>query len=147
LSIPLLGDQTPSSEDEKMSQRACRSTDQLRSEFLDKALSSFDRMFAAERQDELIGLLERENLSIELSDELGRLLLQAHLENESASAPTKEVRCPKCRKAARWIEDKAPEERRFLCERGEISISRTRYKCDPCRITFFPHGPSVRTGD
>lgn len=123
----------------------------LRQEWLQRSEAAFERMFAAEHQDELITFAQREEMACAVSRELGAWLLESHAETDRSVRPVEAEppRCPKCKQVAERVTKKkaALPERRLTSAVGEVRLRREQWRCRRCRIIFFSAGPAAGVGD
>lgn len=117
--------------------------------FLNKARDVYRSVFDADQQDQLITLTQRENRILEKTAELERWLLEQHLAADSArtfdAINVRVTCCPKCHKpGVPEKEDLVP--RRIKTRAGKHQFERCKYKCQACRLVFFPLGRQIKSG-
>ena len=128
--------------------------DALRARWMGRMEAAFERMFAENRQEELVTLTEREDMAVAIGKELAAFLLEQHVATDPATAPTEASTtvCPRCGQPGTRLRQKGAKRREDLPERrvrtraGEIEIHRERWKCPQCRIVFFPVRRSSEVG-
>lgn len=102
---------------------------------------------AREHQAELAAagtLVDLEELTSEIGDEIGRLLCENELVNRGRKAThLKECECPKCGSLCPRGESE-PMVLQGL--RGEVAFNQPSYYCPRCRRSFFPSGRSFGIG-
>jgi hypothetical protein len=62
--------------------------DALRARWMGRMEAAFERMFAENRQEELVTLAEREDMAVAIGNELAALLLEQHVATDPATTPT-----------------------------------------------------------
>jgi hypothetical protein len=101
---------------------------------------------AREHQQELAAagtLVDLEELTTKLGDELGRQLCEKELTSRSERAgELEQCECPKCGLLCPRGE---PEPALLQGLRGELAFSQPSYFCSRCRRSFFPAGRSFGT--
>jgi uncharacterized protein with PIN domain len=112
--------------------------------FLVEARVAYKRMFGSERQGELKTFSQREVCVYEEGRRLARTLLAEHLERSGLdSVPSGEMApCPHCQRLCRRVMSE-PEVRPISTLVGDVSFARFKYRCEPCRKSFFPGGHRV----
>jgi hypothetical protein len=121
----------------------------LRQEFVREAGAAFDRMFDPAVQDQLVTFTQREDLALELGQELMAELLLNHVAGDSQVRPTVATCCPKCKREGQRVtkmRERLPE-RELTTRAGVITLRREQWKCPKCRILFFSVRPTAATGD
>ena len=124
---------------------------QLRRQWIQQAVATFDQMFAGAGPDELVTFTQREQRARTLGKELSRWLLEQHAAADPLVRPPEEPppRCPKCDRPGQRVtaaDDPLPE-RQLTTAVGEVSLQREQWRCATCRVAFFPSGPEAATGD
>jgi hypothetical protein len=98
---------------------------------------------AREHQQELAAagtLVDLEELTVEIGDEVGRQLCENELTSRSErAAKLEQCECPKCGMLCPRGE---PEPVVLQGLRGEVAFSQPSYFCSRCRRSFFPSGRS-----
>jgi hypothetical protein len=116
--------------------------DQLR-----RRIHEMARQLVAEEKQTFRGartLLDLENLTVEIGDELVRQLANTDLAARSDEAVAKaEHACPECARMSAVEADREP----LILQgrRGELEYSEPRCHCRSCRRDFFPSGPRTST--
>lgn len=112
--------------------------------FLVEARAAYKRMFGPERQAELKTFSQREVRVYEEGRRLARTLLTEHLERSGQDRVLsgEMMPCPHCQRLCRRVKS-APEVRPVSTLVGDVSFARFKYRCEPCRKSFFPGGHSV----
>src|SRR5262245_27413100 len=121
----------------------------LRQEFVQEAGTAFDRLFDPAVQDQLVTFTQREDLAVELGQQLAAKLLQNHVAGDSQVRPTATACCPKCKHPGQRL-TKARErlpQRELTTRTGVIVVQREQWKCPKCRVVFFSARPTVATRD
>lgn len=128
------------------------SRERLRREWMEQSRQAFERMFAADQQENLITFTQREDRAVELTRQLAQWLLEEHISADPATQPSQQAVsqetgqsthcCPKCAKPGVPVTREAdPLPGRTVQSRaGEIDLEREQYKCTACRVVFFPLG-------
>jgi hypothetical protein len=101
---------------------------------------------AREHQQELAAagrLMDLEELTCEVGDELTRLLTEQELTRRGQQDAQQPADCPDCGQVCVPMPDPEPVLLQGL--RGELAYSQPRHYCDRCRRSFFPSGRSART--
>lgn len=96
---------------------------------------------AREHQQELAAagtLLDLEELTCEIGDELTRLLTEKELVRRGEQHPRQAADCPDCGRPA--PPDHEPEPVALIGLRGELEYRQPKHFCDRCRRSFFPAG-------
>lgn len=113
----------------------------LRERWLLRAGQAFERMFAAANQEQLVTFTEREDLAVDLGQELSAFLLEEHVGTDGQARPAEKrpPGCPKCgQPGERKGEAKAALPERELATRaGKVKVRREQWRCKKCRILFF----------
>jgi hypothetical protein len=94
---------------------------------------------AKEHQQELAAagtLVDLEELTCQIGDELGRLLAENELTRRADRQRLEAAECPTCKR--RCLPDCDPEPTLLLGARGELAFIQPKYFCDRCRRSFFP---------
>jgi hypothetical protein len=127
------------------------SREALRQQWLQHAASAFERMFADDRQEQLITFAQREQCACDLGDDLAAWLIEQHAARDPAVRPAADAppACPKCGQAAHRLtpEDGPLPERQLTTSVGDVGLQREQWRCPTCRISFFPSGPQAAPGD
>jgi len=109
---------------------------------LRRRIQGLARQLAAEERETLRGartLLDLEDLTVEIGDELVRQLANTELaERADQAAEQCEYPCPDCGK--RCVVQPDPDPLILQGRRGEIEYSEPRCHCRSCRRDFFPDG-------
>mgnify|MGYP001606503446 CR=1 FL=1 len=119
---------------------------QSRDDFLAEAARAFDTMFDPGKQDQLITLTQREQLAVALGKLLSARMLGQHVTQDAAATPSRTgaaACCPKCKQPGAAIKSTDPPQRQVTTLAGELEMSREQYRCEKCRIVFFPLGPQI----
>jgi uncharacterized protein with PIN domain len=113
-----------------------------RSQFVALAEAAFERMFGADGQNGLVTFAEREERACEVTDELARWLMAAHVARDPVGEADRESRCPLCQGPVQEASDRSdePPERELMTRRGKIAYRRGAVHCPRCRRIFFPAG-------
>jgi len=113
-----------------------------RAEFVALAETAFERMFGSDGQNGLVTFAEREQRACEVTDELARWLMAAHVARDPRGEAGLEARCPICQGPVQEESDRSaePAARELMTRRGKIAYRRTRVHCPRCRRLFFPAG-------
>jgi uncharacterized protein with PIN domain len=99
-------------------------------------------MFGSDGHNGLVTFAEREERACEVTDELARWLMTAHLAQDPASAGGVEHDCPICAGAVQNASARqaSQEVRELMTRRGKIAYRRAAAHCPRCRRIFFPPG-------
>src|ERR1035441_3353634 len=122
---------------------------QAREDFLADLAWAFDSMFDPGKQDQLITLTQREQLAVALGKLLSARMLKQHVARDTATTPSKTgvaACCPKCNQPGAPVKNADPPQRQLTTLAGELEMSREQYRCEKCRIVFFPLGPQIGFG-
>jgi uncharacterized protein with PIN domain len=116
--------------------------DRKRAEFVALAETAFERMFGSDGQNGLVTFAEREQRACEVTDELARWLMAAHVAQDPRGEAVLEARCPICQEPVQEASDRSaePEVRELMTRRGKIEYRRGAVHCPRCRRLFFPPG-------
>lgn len=120
-----------------------------RDEFLAEAMRAYDEMFDPKKQDQLVTLSQREQQAVLLGKLLSAHALKQHVAADASGAPSKSgaaACCPKCKQPGVAVKNTAPPPRQVTTLAGELEMTREQYRCDKCRIVFFPLGPQTGAG-
>jgi hypothetical protein len=126
--------------------------ERLRREWMEESERTFEKMFAADQQENLITFTQREDMAMELTRHLAQWLLEEHIGADPAAEPSQLSApgqstpcCPKCAKQGEAVTQEAdPLPQRTVQSRaGDVGLERQQYKCTTCRVVFFPLGPEV----
>lgn len=113
--------------------------------FLAEAEKVYASLFDAEHQAELKTFTQREVKVYDEGRHLSRWLLQRHLERDENSQPEADaLPCPHCKCPSQRVGNDC-ETRPVTTLVGEITFPRAKYKCKPCRKSFFPSGLCIGT--
>jgi uncharacterized protein with PIN domain len=119
------------------------SREELRRKFREMADASFDAMFDADQQEQLITMTQREDRVLQKGAELQAWLLEQHLKIDPLADPAESeaLRCPKCRGiGVRDGDEPEAVPRELKTRAGKQSFSRWKYRCPSCKTVFFPLG-------
>jgi uncharacterized protein with PIN domain len=116
--------------------------DRKRAEFVALAETAFERMFGPDGQNGLLTFAEREQRACEVTDELARWLMAAHVAQDSVGKVGVGHVCPICQGPVQEESDRPaePEVRELMTRRGKIEYRRGAVRCPRCRRLFFPPG-------
>ena len=125
--------------------------ERLREEWLQQAAAVFDLYFDPDQAEPLVTFSQREERACALTRELATFLLEEDLGHDPAARPTdgQPAACPKCgQPAQRRTPPGEPLPRRPLTSAaGEVVLRREQWRCQTCRVSFFPAGPQAAAGD
>ena len=96
---------------------------------------------AREHQQELAAagtLVDLEELTCRIGDEVTRLLTEKELVRRGAESPERPAECPDCGRLCYPMPGGEPVVLTGL--RGQIAYAQPRHFCDRCRRSFFPSG-------
>jgi len=116
--------------------------DRKRAEFMALAETAFERMFGSDGQNGLVTFAEREQRACEVTDELARWLMAAHVAQDSVGHAGVGDGCPICQGPVQEVSDRSaePQVRELMTRRGPIEYRRGAVRCPRCRRLFFPPG-------
>lgn len=116
--------------------------DRKRAEFVALAETAFERMFGSDGQNDLVTFAEREQRACEVTDELSRWLMAAHVAQDWGDKVGVGHVCPICQGPVQEESDRsaAPEVRELMTRRGKIEYRRGAVHGPRCRRLFFPPG-------
>jgi uncharacterized protein YbaR (Trm112 family) len=116
--------------------------DRKRAEFVALAETAFERMFGLDGQNGLVTFAEREQRACEVTDELARWLMAAHVAQDSVGHAGVGDGCPICHGPVQEASDRSAEAevRELMTRRGRIAYPRGAVHCPRCRRHFFPPG-------
>jgi len=112
--------------------RRTKMTAAMSQELMDELTDFGRRDLSQLRMDDL------ESEMYELVDAITRRAVQGVLEDQTRACSMSD--CPQC---GRHLEDKPPEEKTLLTQRGEVTWNQPVKHCSTCRCDFFPSGPGV----
>jgi hypothetical protein len=112
--------------------RRTKMTAAMSQELMDELTDFGRRDLSQLRMDDL------ESEMYELVDAVTRRAVQGVLEDQMRACCMSD--CPRC---GRHLEDKPPEEKTLLTQRGEVTWNQPVKHCPTCRCDFFPSGPGV----
>ena len=119
----------------------------LREQWLQQAAAAFDLYYDPEQAEPPVTFTQREQRACALTRELAAFLLEQDLDQGPAARPAdaQPPACPKCgRPAQRHTPPDDPLPRRPLTSAaGEIILRREQWRCEACRVSFFPPGPQA----
>lgn len=122
-----------------------------RERWAQRSKAAYERMFGEKGRGELVTLTEREDMAMLIAKELAKFLVEEHVASDPAAEPAEASTtcCPKCGQPGTPAveEGEALPERRVTTRAGEIRVRRERWRCEKCRIVFFPAGRSAAVGD
>lgn len=104
-------------------------------------MQAFVEELAREHQQELAAagtLVDLEELTCELGDEVTRLLTEQELGRRGRQGFDQPAECPDCGRHCVPMPDPDPVVLTGL--RGQLAYQQPRHFCDRCRRTFFPSG-------
>jgi hypothetical protein len=112
--------------------RRTKMTAAMSQELMDELTDLGRRDLSQLRMDDL------ESEVYELVDAITRRAVQGVLEDQTRACSMSD--CPQCG----WhLEDKPPEKKTLLTQRGEVTWNQPVKHCRTCRCDFFPSGPGV----
>jgi len=116
--------------------------DRKRAEFVALAATAFERMFGSDGQNGLVTFAEREQRACEVTDELARWLMAAHVAQDPLGEAGVGHPCPICQGTVQAESDRSvePAARELMTRRGKIAYRRGGVHCPRCRRIFFPAG-------
>jgi uncharacterized protein with PIN domain len=116
--------------------------DHKRAAFVALAETAFERMFGSDGQNGLVTFAEREQRACEVTDELARWLMAAHVAQDSVGQVGVGHVCPICQGPVQDASDRPaePQIRALVTRRGQIAYRREAVHCPRCRRLFFPLG-------
>jgi hypothetical protein len=112
--------------------RRTKMTAAMSQELMDELTDFGRRDLSQLRMDDL------ESEMYELVDAVTRRAVQGVLEDQTRACSMQD--CPRC---GRHLEDKPPEVKTLLTQRGEVTWNQPVKHCPTCRCDFFPSGPGV----
>jgi len=111
---------------------------------LEKRVRQMALELAREHQQELAAagtLLDLEELTCQIGDELTRVLTQQELVRRGQQQDEEAVACPDC--GGSCPPQAEPEPVVLAGLRGELAYQQPKHFCDRCRRSFFPSGGPV----
>src|ERR1035437_5941455 len=121
----------------------------VREDFLAEAARAFDSMFDPGKQDQLVTLSQREQWAVALGKLLSARMLGEHVSQDTAAMPSKTgaAACgPKGKQPGAPVKSADPPQRQVTTLAGPLEMTREQYRCEKCRIVFFPLGPQIGFG-
>jgi hypothetical protein len=121
-----------------------------RERWLQQSEAAYRRMFEGKSEEELVTLTQRENMAVLIGKELAAFLLEEHVAMDRAAQPVEASTtcCPKCgQPGTPAVQEEGLSERTVTTRVGGIRVRRQRWKCEKCRIVFFPAGREIGLGD
>ena len=112
--------------------RRTKMTAAMSQELMDELTDFGRRDLSQLRMDDL------ESETYELVDAVTRRAVQGVLEDQTRACGMED--CPRC---GRHLEDKPPQKKTLLTQRGEGTWNQPVKHCATCRCDFFPAGPGV----
>jgi hypothetical protein len=112
--------------------RRTKMTAAMAQELMDELTDFGRRDLSQFRMDDL------ESEAYELVDAITRRAVQGVLEDQTRACSMSD--CPQC---GRHLEDKPPEKKTLLTQRGEVTWNQPVKHCRTCRCDFFPSGPGI----
>jgi len=112
--------------------RRTKMTAAMSQELIDELTDHGRRDLSQLRMDDL------ESEIYELVDAVTRRAVQEVLEDQRPACDMSH--CPQC---GRQLEDKPPQEKTLLTQRGEVTWHQPVKRCTACRCDFFPSGASL----
>jgi hypothetical protein len=112
--------------------RRTKMTAAMSQELMDELTDFGRRDLSQLRMDDL------ESEVYELVDAITRRAVQGVLEDQTRACNMRD--CPQC---GRHLEDKPPEKKTLLTQRGEVTWNQPVKHCPSCRCDFFPAGPVI----
>jgi hypothetical protein len=122
----------------------------LRERWLQRAGQAFERMFAQANQDQLVTMTQREDRACLLGKELAAFLWEEHTAADHQARPSDKqpAHCPKGHQPGVRVTgaDEELPERELTTRAGEIKFRREQWRCQKCRIVFFPLDQKLKLG-